>query len=108
MPIEEFINPPEEAIVHEVLSDADILESAQIIEEDEIEIELEKEEIPKNIRLQKLEEAWYILENDSEEWNEEIEMVINGLTKITKCLRREIQEEKKVVQMSITSYFSQE
>jgi hypothetical protein len=113
MPISDFINPPDEEQSHELLTDAEILEAAVVVDHDDGQDEAEAEAPMLYSELSKLKQVTALAKSIAICEMRGMEGVpINGLAltvlkRIQQDIRWEMMEEKraKSKQTSITQYF---
>ena len=116
MSFDEYINVPEEEESHELLTDEQLIEAAQTIEEDkEQEMAIEKSSLTftfsKKESIIGLGKAIAILEAHDvmqEKWDSKTEELIRGLRKKQTEIRRElmIERDQNISQVSIIRFFS--
>lgn len=112
MSIENFLNPAEEDCVHTILTDAEILEAAQTVEEEESDEEVEiaeslKPSFSKKDKLIAYGMVALMLEDESDCDEEEMRRVVQSLWRKQKVMRRSLAfaADLNAVQPKISEYF---
>jgi DDE superfamily endonuclease/Tc5 transposase DNA-binding domain len=114
MPLDDFLNPASESDVHEFLTDEQIIETVQQVEDENEEDEEQLAppspylNIPKSNRIVILAQTIAFIENTPDGWKKEQQNTVQCLRRMQRDLRNEVirEQEEKRTQTSITSFFN--